>query len=669
MLSRCLDLSRNEISNVDILAEKPNAISSRLSCVENLDLSHNHLETLPAYLNQNMSRLRKLILTHNGLTTIPSCVFTCSKFLEWVDLSHNNIKQVEKSRNFRTSFVVHLNLSHNSIEEFPGCVSEGFPLLTYLDLSHNYIKILPSTKLESGEQNQTTNGAIRLTKLQTLNLCYNIITSISASFLTHLSNLEVLCASHNKLTSLPDNIAPRLTKLGVVKLSNNNLVEKAPFFVSKFVLQLPNVHTVNLSENGLTSIAVPPNWSSQRLKDLNISCNSIRAVDFTQAGSQWPSLTRLDLSDNNLRQIPKGIGELKSLGQLNISGNTGIHVLPNELGNLSKLWEFLHTDVRLDLNASLLRGRTRDLVGHLHARLKKSAPFPQRKVVICGPRLSGKTTLLRLLACSKILKRPCMKEEQKSKNANNILNIQKWIINDIRGDCRCCSKRNVSLVLRMWEFSGEDASTYVHRCFLNETDLHILVFDASAGIDKIDTLRPWLANIYDQCPDGMVMLVGSQIEKIPAWRRKSHLENITRRIQEIRRTSRDVPVIRNIFFISSNKNSNVDELARKLVNLAMTCNTRGNLINNHNMPRSFITLQSTIEERAKSETDNVGVIHLSLLKKIVQDSKLDINNDELHEAVQCLRQSGKLSTLFKRIIQFIFMNFTFDLLGLNNLDF
>ena len=641
-------------------------ISRRLSCIENLDLSYNTLAALPNKLDHNMQRLRKLDLSHNTLTAIPSCVFTCSKSLEWVDLSYNNIKHVGKPKNHFTSFVLHLNLSHNSIEEFPSCVSEGFPLLTHLDLSHNYMRQLPGyevkneekvSKLENAEGKQVEKTeletTVKLSKLHILNLCHNKIEVVPASFLTPLTNLEIFQVSHNELTSLPDNLAPFLTKLGVVKLSHNNLVEKAPFYLSKFVLWLPNVHTVDASENGLKSVAAPSIWCSQRLKDLNVSCNKINSLDLTEAGSKWPFLTRLDLSKNNLRQIPNGVGELKSLGQLNISGNTRITILPNEMGNLAKLWEFLHTDVKLDMNASLLRGRTRDLVGHLHARLKKSAPKPQRKVVVCGPRSGGKTTLLRLLASSKVLKQSKQAsvrdgQKLKSKNANEILHVQKWIINDVKGECRCCARKNVSLVLRMWEFSGSEASACVHRCFLNEKDIHILVFDASASVERVDALKPWLANIRDQCPAAKVIVVGTHIESLSAGRKKSHLENITKRIQELRKPS-ETRVIRSIVFVSASRNSNVDELARKLLNLAMSCDVNGNRAQYHNLPKSFITLQKIMESKAKSETENGGAVHLSFLKEIVQDSKLDINNEELREAVVCLRQSGELTLLIRKI--------------------
>ena len=632
-------MSRNEISNVDALAEQPSTISFHLSGIEDLDLSHNKLTGLPVGLNYNMQRLRKLVLSDNRLTAIPNCVFTCSNSLQWVDLSHNNIKNVNQSITHSTSFVLHLDLSYNSIEEFPSCVSEGFPLLTYLDLSHNYIKIVPS-KVEIIEENRPQSRAdVKSSKLRTLKLCYNKIETICESFLARLVNLETFQASHNEIASLPENISQSLTKLTVVKLSHNLLVEKEPFFLSKFVLRLPNVVAVDVSENGLKSIPKPSAWHSKRLKDLNVSGNDIKNIDLTEAQTFWPSLTRLDLSNNSLKQIPKGIGELRSLGQLNISGNNRINILPNEMGNLVKLWEFLHKDVNLNMNESLLRGRTRDLVGHLHARLKRSAPYPQRKVVVCGPRASGKTTLLRLLALSKTLK---VNEGRNARNANESLHIQKWVIKDVRGDCRCCSsRRNVSLVLRMWEFSGDEANACVHRCFLNETDLHIVVFNASTSVEKVEEVKPWLANIYDQCPKGMVIVVGTHTEKIPAARKKAHLDDISDKIQEIRKLP-GIPVIRSILFVSGNRNSNVDDLASKLLHLAMACNTKGNQILNHNMPQSFITLQSIMENTAINETKNGGVVHLSLLKKIIQDKRLDINNDELHEAVVCLRQSGKL---------------------------
>lgn len=630
-----LDLSCNEILNVGILAARNGSLSRHLSMVGNLDLSHNKLDSIPNDLNCTMPRLRHLVLRHNHLSAIPACVFTYSS-LERLDLSHNNIADVKQPKNILSNFVSHLDLSHNMIKEFPTWFGGCFKLLTFLDLSFNWLDTIPDVEF---------NKCVAFNKLQSLNLSHNSIRVIPATFMSHLKDLESFKASDNGLKSLPESIAPFLAKLSVVKLSNNKLIEKAPFHLTKFVLLLPNVHTVDLSGNGLHSIAGPLGWATQRLKDLNVSHNEIKSIDLTKGTSQWAFLTRLDLSFNRLKQIPKGLGELKSLGQLNVSGNTRITVLPDEMGNLGRLWEFLHNDLKLDVNASILRGRTRDLVGHLHARLKNSASSPQRKVVICGPRASGKSTLLRLLALNKVWKKVHVvqgKRKPKGKDAIECLDVQKWLINDVRADCRCCSRRNITLILRMWEFSGCKASVCLHRCFLSESALHILVYDVSAGVEEVEKLKPWLANIHDQYPGSGVVLVGTHLDKVPALHQQSHLKEVFDAVKKIHSTS-GLPEIRGHFAVSCmQKDSNMDGLARRLLNLSMACNTKGNQVHNHRVPKTFTGLQEIIEGKVNSLREKAGVFDLGFLRKLVQDSKLDINQDELNEAIVFLRQSGLL---------------------------
>lgn len=353
-------------------------------------------------------------------------------------------------------------------------------------------------------------------------------------------------------------------------------------------------------------------------------------------------MSRLDLSYNQLRQLPSGVGELKALGQLNVSGNNRITTLPDEMGNLGKLWEFLHSDLKLDMSTSILRGKTRDLVGHLHARLKNSAQFPQRKVVLCGPQGSGKSTLLRVLASSKVWKKLRVQEKRKATNEN--LEEHKWMINDVKADCRCCSRKNVTLILRLWEIRGNKCSAHVHRCFLSETALHVLVYDTSAGVDEVENLKPWLANIHDQCPNSGVVLVGTHLDKVGAARQQAYLQDIAERVKKMHFAS-GLPEIRGHFVLSClQKNTGADNLARKLLNLAMALNTKGNEIRSHRVPKSFIRLQEIIEHKVKVDKwNNAGVVDVGFLRNVVQDSKLDIDGEELNEAIVFLRNSGNVS--------------------------
>lgn len=52
----------------------------------------------------------------------------------------------------------------------------------------------------------------------------------------------------------------------------------------------------------------------------------------------FPNLSMLDISNNNLKEIPSHIHELANLSVLNLSGNMELCELPPQLGLLSRLW-------------------------------------------------------------------------------------------------------------------------------------------------------------------------------------------------------------------------------------------------------------------------------------------------------------------------------------------
>ena len=52
----------------------------------------------------------------------------------------------------------------------------------------------------------------------------------------------------------------------------------------------------------------------------------------------YPNLSKLDVSNNNIRTVPPSISELTNLSTLHISGNENITDLPPEVGLLSRLW-------------------------------------------------------------------------------------------------------------------------------------------------------------------------------------------------------------------------------------------------------------------------------------------------------------------------------------------
>lgn len=76
------------------------------------------------------------------------------------------------------------------------------------------------------------------------------------------------------------------------------------------------------------------------------------------------------LGSNKIRSIPVPLGSIKSLCCLDLSHNSDITKLPNELGNLSSLY-VLRLDglTKLSIDASVLNGTARTIVNFLEARL------------------------------------------------------------------------------------------------------------------------------------------------------------------------------------------------------------------------------------------------------------------------------------------------------------
>ena len=70
-------------------------------------------------------------------------------------------------------------------------------------------------------------------------------------------------------------------------------------------------------------------------------------------------------------QVPKEIGQLTKLSQLDLSHNPLLSALPDELGRLHRLYELGRAGLSLQLPPAILEGTTRGLVMFLYHRLKK----------------------------------------------------------------------------------------------------------------------------------------------------------------------------------------------------------------------------------------------------------------------------------------------------------
>lgn len=115
----------------------------------------------------------------------------------------------------------------------------------------------------------------------------------------------------------------------------------------------------------------------------------------------FPNISMLDVSNNNLRDIPHNVHELTNLSVLNISGNVDISELPPQMGLLSRLWNLNTRGCALqDPLKSMIESKkykTMDIVGYLKSILEDAKPYARMKLMIVGVQGIGKTSLLEQL--------------------------------------------------------------------------------------------------------------------------------------------------------------------------------------------------------------------------------------------------------------------------------
>ena len=359
-----LNLSGNQLQTL------PEDIG-RLDKLSTLSLDQNELATLPVQIRK-LTQLRTLNVQSNRLSYLPSlerCVSLHSLYLNDNALTGlpnlcPHVRRIEANRNQinalpdavgRLSDLNALMVSHNSLDLLPGTFSE-LHNLEVLDVSHNCLTRLPEHIGDCG-------------KLRRLIADHNRLIDLPSA-LNGLSSIEELSLSDNRLCVLPTaintlttltslNIAdnqiealPDLSALGLRTLdaSNNSirrlpaqlagLVESAQVGLANNPLDPPLLQIAMQGKGSLVAYlraqlkiqkAVRDNASTLSLSGKHLSFLPDEICELSQLGS-------LDLSDNELEQLPNGIGMLENLTVLSLRNNR-LAFLPPALFQLSKLRE------------------------------------------------------------------------------------------------------------------------------------------------------------------------------------------------------------------------------------------------------------------------------------------------------------------------------------------
>ncbi|CAG7828903.1 unnamed protein product [Allacma fusca] len=315
-----------------------------------LHLTHNKMTKLDSQALKGMRYLRRLFLSDNQIADVGRGAFgSIRNRIGTIDLARNRLKVIDyqmfhellqpdvinvaeneitvvKGGAFRDLSYVFINMSHNAIsviekDAFVNCIN-----ITILDMSHNRL------------ENITRGAFDGFTYPTEWRLEYNLLKNAGDIPLKNMTGIKYLNVSHNEIQEIPKTTFPKLYELHTVDFSYNNI---SKVFAAVFA-NLFSVRHLNLSHNSMAELgslgAVPT------LLDLQLSHNQIRRVS-NSAFTRLASLRELQLAHNNMKsvfQIPP------SLTSLNLSNN--------EITSLSKAWPTMNSLLRLDLSGNELGG-------------------------------------------------------------------------------------------------------------------------------------------------------------------------------------------------------------------------------------------------------------------------------------------------------------------------
>ncbi|XP_042855961.1 uncharacterized protein LOC122242676 isoform X2 [Penaeus japonicus] len=332
-----LDVSDNGITSLDVsclasltdLTCSNNAITSltlHAGSLVSLTASNNRLNRLE--VRYHPRRLARLNLSRNELSAVPPWLVSSTE-VTLVDVSHNNLTTLPA---FLTSGHLRrlhtLSAHHNHLSTFlvpQRALSEPHNNHSYPNIAHSSSSTPYRSKHQSQEQAQAQSSSVnpneepKWCSLEVLLLHHNRLASLPSCLFTWLSRLRVLNVSANQLSALPSPEGRR------GRGSPDARDETGPQI--SFPLQ-----EVYAAANRLRDLT--PLQHCRALRILHAPYNRIASLQDRLVWS-WELLEELVLSGNVLTNVPAGVSRLRRLRVLKVHSNP-LRSLPR-LAHLSAL--------------------------------------------------------------------------------------------------------------------------------------------------------------------------------------------------------------------------------------------------------------------------------------------------------------------------------------------
>lgn len=295
-----IDLTNNHLHTI------PNETFAAQRRLYALHLRRNKISALSEKTFQGLDNLTVLNLRDNYLEAIQSGLFSSLPKLEELDLGKNRISRVENGAFEKLGALRVLILDDNQLQLVPSVALAPLNSLAELHIGWNDFKTLPDDAFKgldrlsvldisnAGLDNVSEHAFRGLKTLRTLKLAGNSLREIPTKQLGALTNLEELTLGQNYFNSLKSGAFKGLFKLRKLDISGAKLlisVEKGAFSDNANLETLilnSNKNLVTMEDGALAGL---PN-----LKHLNLRDNAFPT--FAETLVAWNELHRLDLSEN-----------------------------------------------------------------------------------------------------------------------------------------------------------------------------------------------------------------------------------------------------------------------------------------------------------------------------------------------------------------------------------
>ncbi|XP_054259390.1 leucine-rich repeat serine/threonine-protein kinase 1-like [Macrosteles quadrilineatus] len=384
-------------------------------------------------------------------------------------------------------------------------------------------------------------------------------------------------------------------------------------------LRLDNLRTLVLADNQVQRIQLTTDDDG-----LNISQDSeehdpdwdMMAVSGVKVKLMFPALSMLDISNNNLKEIPVSIHELSNLSVLNVSGNPDISELPPQMGLLSRLWNLntrgcsLQEPLKSMIDSK--KYKTMDVVGYLKSVLEDAKPYARMKLMIVGIQGIGKTSLLeqlRMEGTGSYKKKPTEHWAKRMGNKNiNVktsrgtnmstvgVDIGDWVYEKkVRGH-----SNHGPVVFRTWDFGGQREYYATHQYFLSKRSLYLVVWRIPDGQRGIAEILQWLVNIQARAPNSPVLIIGTHYDMMQQYpsSRSEDLQQLIRDkfINVVDAEKCGLPRVLDTIEVSCKTRHNIKLLCNLIYDTVFSLRPPGSkeLLLEQRVPASYLALEDVV---------------------------------------------------------------------------